>query len=115
MRIAPSRRTCSPLKYALVIISTASEAYSSGLPRRLGKGTDAESASLTLSGSDWRSGVSKRPGKMVFTRMPSVMRSRAIGKVMPTMPAFDAEYATCPICPSTAATDAVLTIAPRSP
>ncbi len=55
------------------------------------------------------------PGRIVLTRMPSFIRSRAIGSVMPTMPAFEAAYAAWPICPSTAATEAVLTIAPRSP
>ncbi len=34
---------------------------------------------------------------------------------MPTTPPFDAEYEACPICPSNAATDAMLTMAPRSP
>ena len=38
-----------------------------------------------------------------------------MGSVMPTMPPFDAEYAAWPICPSKAATDAVLTMTPRSP
>jgi hypothetical protein len=34
---------------------------------------------------------------------------------MPTTPPLDAEYAACPIWPSNAATEAMLTIAPRSP
>ena len=34
IRIAPSSRTLSPLKYPLVIISSASAAYSSGRPSR---------------------------------------------------------------------------------
>ena len=42
-------------------------------------------------------------------------RSRATGKVMPTTPPLEEEYAACPIWPSNAASDAVLTIAPRSP
>ena len=37
------------------------------------------------------SGVLKMPGRMVLTRMPSLDRSRAIGRVMPTTPPFDAE------------------------
>ena len=36
-------------------------------------------------------GVSKMPGAIVHTRMPSSARSRAIGSVMPTMPPFEAE------------------------
>ena len=34
---------------------------------------------------------------------------------MPTTPPFDAEYEIWPICPSKAATEAVLTSTPRSP
>jgi len=37
------------------------------------------------------SGVEKMPGRMVFTRIPSPARSRAIGSVMPTIPPLDAE------------------------
>ncbi|MNO04288.1 hypothetical protein D3C81_2252710 [compost metagenome] len=74
----------------MVIISSASVAYSAGLPRRLGKGTDAASAALTLSGAPCSSGVLKMPGSMVLTRMPSPIRSRAMGSVMPTTPAFEA-------------------------
>jgi hypothetical protein len=36
-------------------------------------------------------GVSKMPGAIVQTRMPSSARSRAIGSVMPTTPPLDAE------------------------
>jgi hypothetical protein len=60
-------------------------------------------------------GVSNVPGAMVTTRIPNFASSRATGNVMPTTPAFDAEYAACPICPSNAAIDAVVTITPRSP
>jgi hypothetical protein len=42
-------------------------------------------------------------------------RSRAAGSVSPTTPPFDAAYAVCPIWPSKAAIDAVMTTAPRSP
>lgn len=35
---------------------------------------------------------------MVTTLMPCLLRSLAIGNVIPTTPAFDAEYAACPIC-----------------
>ena len=42
-------------------------------------------------------------------------RSRAIGNVIPTTPPLDAEYEAWPICPSNAATDAMLQIEPRSP
>src|SRR4051794_14716442 len=60
-------------------------------------------------------GVSKTPGAIVFTRIAQLARSRAATKVMPWTPALDAEYDVCPICPSNAATEAVSTIAPRSP
>src|SRR5215472_10225434 len=110
----PSSRTLSPLKYPLVIISSANAAYSSGRPRRFGNGTEAASPAFTLSGARCSSGVSKIPGKIVLTRMPSSIRSRATGKVRPTTPAFEAEYAAWPICPSSAATEAVLRMTPRS-
>ena len=56
-----------------------------------------------------------RPGAIVHTRMPAAERSRAAVSVSATTPPFDAEYAAWPIWPSYAATDAVLTITPRSP
>ena len=51
---------------------------------------------------------------MVTTRMRCSANSRAIGRVIPATPAFEAEYEACPICPSNAATDAVEMITPRS-
>src|SRR5580692_5241420 len=56
-----------------------------------------------------------RPGATVLTRMPTAARSRATGRVSPTMPPLDAEYAAWPTWPSNAATDAMLTMAPRVP
>jgi hypothetical protein len=55
------------------------------------------------------------PGAIVQTRMPTAARSRAAVRVRATTPPFDAEYAACPIWPSNAAIDAVLTMTPRSP
>jgi len=75
----------------LLIMNSASAAYSAGSPRRLGKGTDAASASFTFSGAPCSSGVLNKPGRMVLTRMFSPIRSRAIGRVMPTTPALLAE------------------------
>ncbi len=49
---------------------TASSANSSGRPRREGKGIVAPSASRASSGSAASSGVSKRPGAIVLTRIP---------------------------------------------
>ena len=69
----------------------------------------------TSSGMPSTIGVQNTPGATVITRMPKRASSRAIGRVMPTTPPFDAEYAACPIWPSYAATEAVLTITPRSP
>ena len=84
------------------------------LAQPLGEWHDAASALFTcwVKGQQWRV---EDAGRIVLTRMPSPIRSRAIGSVMPTMPAFEAEYDAWPIWPSCAATDAVLTIAPRSP
>jgi hypothetical protein len=70
------------------------------VPSRLGNGTLAASACCTSAGIVNSMGVPKMPGAIVMLRMPLRARSRAIGKVMPTMPPFDAEYAAWPICPS---------------
>ena len=104
----------SPLSIGFSTMCTASAPYSSGLPSRLGCGTCLPSDSLADSGSPASSGVSNSPGAMVTTRIRSRDRSRAIGSVMPTTPPLDAEYAAWPIWPSNAATDAVLTMTPRS-
>ena len=65
-------------------------AYSSGRPRREGKGMPAPSAVRASSGRAASSGVSKRPGAIVITRTPREAMSRAAGRVMPTMPPFEA-------------------------
>src|SRR3954471_18121059 len=93
----------------------ASAAYSVGEPSRAGCGTCLPSDSRAGSGSPASIGVSMMPGAIVHTRMSLSARSRAMGSVMPTTPPFDALYAAWPICPSNAATDAVLTMTPRSP
>src|SRR3954468_6978423 len=93
----------------------ASAAYSVGDPSRAGCGTCLPSDSRAGSGSPASIGVSMMPGAIVHTRMSLSARSRAMGSVMPTTPPFDALYAAWPICPSNAATDAVLTMTPRSP
>ena len=80
---------------------------------RLGKGTWAPKLSWTCWEKDATMGVLKTPGAMVITRMPCCDKSRAAVMHMPTMAPFDAEYAICPICPSYAATEAVLMITPR--
>src|ERR1700682_5044109 len=112
MRMAPSRRMTSPLSIGFATMWAASAPYSSGLPSRAGCGTCAPSDFLASSGRPASSGVSNRPGAMVTTRMPLLAKSRAIGSVMPTTPPFDAEYAAWPICPSNAATEAVVMIPP---
>jgi len=75
----------------------------------------AASDSRTCGGMPSTIGVQNTPGATVITRMPKRASSRAIGRVMPTTPPLDAEYAAWPIWPSKAATDAVFTITPRSP
>src|SRR5688572_24869784 len=115
MRIAPSRRITSPFKTSFSTMWRTSAAYSSGRPRRGGKGTCAPSDARTSSLIPCSIGVSKIPGAMVITRMPKRASSRAMGSVMPFTPAFEAAYAAWPICPSIEATDDVLTITPRSP
>lgn len=52
---------------------------------------------------------------MVLMRMPTGVRSRATGRVSPTMPALAEPQPAWPTCPSNAATLAVMTIAPRPP
>src|SRR3954468_6319335 len=93
----------------------ARAAYSVGDPSRAGCGTCLPSDSRAGSGRPASIGVSMIPGAIVHTRMSLSARSRAIGSVMPTTPPFDALYAAWPIWPSSAATDAVLTMTPRSP
>src|SRR5689334_14719 len=115
IRIAPSRRITSPFIIGLTTISRTSDANSDGRPSRGGNGTILPSASCTSGVRLAIIGVSKMPGAIVMTRMPERASSRASGSVMPTTPAFDALYAAWPIWPSNAATDAVLTITPRSP
>src|SRR4051812_12860471 len=93
----------------------ARAAYSVGDPSRAGCGTRLPSDSRAGSGRPASIGVAMMPGAIVHTRMNLSARSRAIGSGMPTTPPLDALYAAWPICPSNAATDAVLTITPRSP
>lgn len=52
---------------------------------------------------------------MVTTLIPLGARSRAIGRVIPAIAAVDAAYAACPISPSNAIVDDVLTITPLCP
>jgi hypothetical protein len=87
----PSRRTEAAFMYGFSIRKQARSAYSCGFPSRLGKGTCAPSASWTFSGIIATIGVLKTPGRMVFTRTPSFIRSRAIGRVIANTPPFDAE------------------------
>src|SRR5262245_22061499 len=58
MRMPPSRRTYSALKYGLRIISRAREAYSSGFPNLFGNGTLAARPSRTFSEAASIKGVS---------------------------------------------------------
>ena len=52
---------------------------------------------LTQNGQPSSIGVSNMPGAMVMTRIPKRANSRAIGRVMATMPPFEAAYAAWPI------------------
>ena len=81
---APSSRIVSPFSIGFSTMACTSIAYSAGRPRRCGKGTVEPRNFFTLSGSEASMGVSKRPGAMVITRTPSVLRSRAIGSVIET-------------------------------
>src|SRR4029077_19448175 len=67
IRRAPSRRIVSPLSIWLGTISGTMRAYSSGRPRREGKGMPSPSAVRASSGRAASSGVSKRPGAIVIT------------------------------------------------
>ncbi len=59
-------------------------------PSRCGNGTESPSAFWMSGGRFSIIGVAIRPGAMASTRMPLRARSRAAGKVSPTMPAFEA-------------------------
>src|ERR1035437_9624004 len=91
IRSAPSRRIVSPLSIPFSTMWRASAAYSDGLPSRCGNGICAASALRFAWGKPASIGVSKVPGAIVQTRMPSDARSRAIGNVIETTPPFDAE------------------------
>ena len=93
--------------------ASASLAYSSGRASRGGNGTPAASPARNSSETVASIGVSTMPGAMVTTRMPYCARSRAAGRVSPTMPPFDALYAAWPTWPSKAAMLAVLITTPR--
>ena len=75
-------------------------AYSKGVPRRFGKTVVAIKLFCTSSLMPDNIAVANNPGAIVLTLIPLDANSLAIGKVMPTMPPFDAEYAACPTCPS---------------
>lgn len=60
-------------------------------------------------------GVSKIPGAIVITLILYLPKSLAIGSVIPIKAPFDAEYTTCPFCPSNPATLATFMITPLSP
>ena len=93
IRSAPSRRITSPFSMELSIMCRTSLANSGGRPRREGNGTDAPRLSCNGCGIPLSSGVAKRPGAMLHTRIPKAANSRAAGKVSPTMPAFEAASA----------------------
>ncbi len=90
MRMAPSSRIVSPLSIGFSMMARASWAYSAGFPSRGGNGTILPSASCTSGGMPSSIGVSKMPGAIVITRMPSRDRSRAIASVIATTPPLDA-------------------------
>jgi hypothetical protein len=79
------------LSIGLATMCATSAAYSAGSPSREGCGTWAPSEATASAGRPWNSGVWKIPGAMVVTRILCCARSRAIGRVMPTMPPLDAE------------------------
>ena len=83
--MAPSSLIVSPFIILFVMMCCTRWAYSSGFPSLLGLGTVLARKILTFSGREARSGVSKRPGAMVLTQIPWVLRSLARGSVMPTM------------------------------
>jgi protocatechuate 3,4-dioxygenase beta subunit len=97
MRIAPSKRIVSPFSMGFATTCVTSKPYSSGSPSRAGCGTCVPSDAFASSGRPASSGVLNRPGAMVTTRILAEARSRAMGRVIPTIPPFEAEYAACPI------------------
>jgi hypothetical protein len=82
------------------MMSMASSAYSTGFARRCGNGTDFSSWARNSPSTPFIIGVSTIPGAIVLTRIPLLARSRAAGRVRPTTPPFEDEYAACPIWPS---------------
>ena len=76
MRRAPSSLMVSPLSRGFSTMAWASWAYSSGLPSRWGNGMLLAKKTRTFSGSAASSGVSKRPGAIVTTRIPEKLKIR---------------------------------------
>ena len=64
----PSNLIVSPLIITLSIILITNFAYSSGVPKRDGKGIEAAKLSRISCGMPSNIGVPKRPGAIVFTR-----------------------------------------------
>ena len=92
IRRAPSSRIVSPFSIVLATISATSRAYSSGRPSREGCGIPAPSACRCLLRQrrehrrvEQPRGDRHRPGSR------ATARSRAAGRVIPTMPPFEAE------------------------
>ena len=90
MRIAPSSRTVSPLSSGFSQMKRTRDPYSSGRPRRGGKGTWRARLSRTSCDTVASIGVSKVPGAIVATRMPVRASSRAAGRVRAATPPFEA-------------------------
>ena len=116
MRIAPSRRIISPLSIVVLDDLLGERAYSSGGPGAAGTAPARRAIARRPRGMPASIGVSKMPGAIVTTRMPSSRelagdRQRHARRRRPWMRV----YAAWPIWPSKAATDAVLMITPRSP
>ncbi len=76
IRIAPSKRMTQPFKRGFSTICCTSFAYSSGCPKRFGKGICSAKLCWTASGIARSIGVPIMPGAIVTTRIPNFDSSR---------------------------------------
>lgn len=79
-----------PLSMGLRMMASASQANSSGRPGRRGNAASLVSVAITSSCAPSIRPVANRLGAMASTRMPRLPRSRAIGRLIPAIPALAA-------------------------
>ena len=110
---APSTAIACPLIWAASAPArnaTAAAISAGSTSRPVGSAPSARSR--TSSGIASTCSVATRPGRIALTVIPCAAFSLASVRTIPSCPAFDAAYATCPGSPPSAATLEITTIRP---